>query len=127
MIKQLIKNLVRWALQGEIQKLNLQLKQAAQTNDTLNQTNDTLSRYIRELHKTLEGIDISIEVNEERYPSRSWAVISLQGKKTDFVKFVDLGDREVSEIAHFVEKYDRRYNVKVDASMFIGEFLRIKK
>lgn len=66
---------------------------------------------IREL---LGNIDVSVDVHHR---SGSWAVVSLQGGKTDYIKFIDLGSRDMMEIARFLRQYDRA-NVKIDASPF---------
>ena len=60
------------------------------------------------------NIDVSVDVHHR---SGSWAVVSLQGTKTDYIKFIDLGNRDMMEIARFLRQYDRA-NVKLDASPF---------
>ena len=66
------------------------------------------------IRKLLGNIDVSVDVHHR---SGSWAVVSLQGAKTDYIKFIDLGNREMMDIAHFLRQYDRK-NVKIDASPF---------
>lgn len=66
------------------------------------------------IRKLLGDIDVSVDVHHR---SGSWAVVSLQGGKTDYIKFIDLGDRDIMDIAHFLRQYDRK-NVKIDASPF---------
>lgn len=66
------------------------------------------------IRKLLGDIDVSVDVHHR---SGSWAVVSLQGEKTDYIKFIDLGDRDIMDIAHFLRQYDRK-NVKIDASPF---------
>lgn len=66
------------------------------------------------IRKLLGNIDVSVDVH---HLSGSWAVVSLQGGKTDYIKFIDLGDRDIMDIAHFLRQYDRK-NVKIDASPF---------
>ena len=66
------------------------------------------------IRKLLGNIDVSVDVHHR---SGSWAVVSLQGGKTDFIKFIDLGNRDMMDIAHFLRQYDRK-NVKIDASPF---------
>lgn len=66
------------------------------------------------IRKLLGNIDVSVDVHHH---SGSWAVVSLQGGKTDYIKFIDLGSRDMMEIAHFLRQYDRK-NVKIDASPF---------
>ena len=66
------------------------------------------------IRKLLGNIDVSVDVHHR---SGSWAVVSLHGGKTDFIKFIDLGNRDMMDIAHFLRQYDRK-NVKIDASPF---------
>lgn len=66
------------------------------------------------IRKLLGNIDVSVDVHHH---SGSWAVVSLQGGKTDYIKFIDLGSRDMMDIAHFLRQYDRA-NVKIDASPF---------
>lgn len=66
------------------------------------------------IQKLMGNIDVSVDVHHR---SGSWAVVSLQGAKTDYIKFVDLGNRDMMEIARFLRQYDRA-NVKIDASPF---------
>lgn len=66
------------------------------------------------IRKLLGNIDVSVDVHHR---SGSWAIVSLQGSKTDYIKFIDLGSRDMMEIARFLRQYDRA-NVKIDASPF---------
>jgi hypothetical protein len=66
------------------------------------------------IRKLMGNIDVSVDV---QHRSGSWAVVSLQGAKTDYIKFIDLGSRDMMEIARFLRQYDRA-NVKIDASPF---------
>lgn len=66
------------------------------------------------IRQLLGNIDVSVDVHQR---SGSWAVVSLQGTKTDYIKFIDLGNRDMMEIARFLRQYDRA-NVKLDASPF---------
>ena len=66
------------------------------------------------IKRLMGNIDVSVDVHHR---SGSWAVVSLQGGKTDYIKFIDLGDRDIMDIAHFLRQYDRK-NVKIDASPF---------
>lgn len=71
------------------------------------------------IRKLLGNIDVSVDVHQR---SGSWAVVSLQGGKTDFIKFVDLDERSLREISSFLRQYDRK-NVKIDANPFDRKML----
>lgn len=61
------------------------------------------------IRKLLGNIDVSVDVNHR---SGSWADCRIfQGGKTDYIKFIDLGSRDLMEIARFLRQYDRA-NVK---------------
>ena len=70
------------------------------------------------IRKLLGNIDVSVDVHH----SSSWAVVSLQGGKTDYIKFVDLDQRSIREIAFFLRQFDRQ-NVKIDAKPFDRKML----
>lgn len=62
----------------------------------------------KRINQLIGNIDVSVDVHQR---SGSWAVISLQGQKTDYIKFVDLDQRSLKEISHFLRQFDRQ-NVK---------------
>lgn len=71
------------------------------------------------IRKLLGNIDVSVDVHHH---SGSWAVVSLQGGKTDYIKFVDLDQRNIREISAFLRQFDRQ-NVKIDANPFDRKML----
>lgn len=101
----MIRKLFNWAFKAEITKLNEQSQN---------------------IDKLLQGLDVSVDVHEYR-PFESWAVISLQGQKTDYLKFIDLRDAEIHDIARFLRRYEGAANIKIDASPQASRFLRVPK
>jgi hypothetical protein len=78
----------------------------------------------REMRKMYDTLDISVDVHDPSYTkARSWAVLSLQGDKSTMVKFVDLGDNDIHEIAAFLRKFEKDRGIKVDASPSATGFL----
>lgn len=71
------------------------------------------------IRQLLGNIDVSVDVHQR---SGSWAVVSLQGGKTDYIKFVDLDQRSIREIAFFLRQFDRNH-VKIDATPFDRQML----
>lgn len=71
------------------------------------------------IRQLLGNIDVSVDVHQR---SGSWAVVSLQGGKTDYIKFVDLDQRSIREIAFFLQQFDRNH-VKIDAHPFDRQML----
>lgn len=51
----------------------------------------------------------------------SWAVISIQGRKRDYIRFIDLSEKDLMEIGRFLKQFERRgrQNFCVDAPHFI--------
>ena len=54
--------------------------------------------------------------------SKSWAVLSIAGKKgkPSYVKFIDLGETDIKLIADFLKQFERK---NIDASPMATEFL----
>lgn len=73
----------------------------------------------KRINQLIGNIDVSVDVHQR---SGSWAVISLQGQKADYIKFVDLDQRSLKEISHFLRQFDRQ-NVKIDANPFDRQML----
>lgn len=73
----------------------------------------------KRINQLIGNIDVSIDVHQR---SGSWAVVSLQGGKTDYIKFVDLDERSLREISSFLRQFDRQ-NVKIDANPFDRKML----
>jgi hypothetical protein len=96
---------------------------------TANKKIAELSEQQRRIDVVFEHMDVSVDVDVNQYGkySRSWAVISLQGLKTDYVKFVDLSDRDIYAIQKFLRQFDTSMNTKIDATPTASTFLRITK
>lgn len=84
---------------------------------------ERLNKDVEKARNLLRNVDVSVDVH--RYSS-SWAVISLQGQKTDYVKFIDLKDKDLRDIGRFLSQYDRR---KIDINpgdrQLLNDFFRI--
>jgi hypothetical protein len=104
-MKKLLRIFFCWLFAEELKKLDRTVK-----------SYETEEKRIRNL---LGNIDVSVDFH--RY-SRSWAVISIQGQKTDYIKFVDLGESEIRAIQNFLRNFDRS---KVDCSPMESKFFKI--
>lgn len=113
----LIKKAFNWFFKAELDKLNSEITTA---NYTLNK----LKQQQEKFEELLMGIDVSVDVHDYKY-SPSWAVISLQGKHTDYIKFVDLGDSDIREISKFLRNFEKDANIKIDAYPTTSDFLKI--
>lgn len=75
----------------------------------------------QKLDQLFDNMDVSVDFHEY---SKSWAVVSIQGEKTDYIKFVDLGKSDIREIGDFLSKFDRS---KVDANPSQSLFLKSER
>jgi hypothetical protein len=118
-MKKLIRKIFRFALKEEIDRLNLKEKE-------LDKRIEDAKIHLSQIREVLGNIDVSVDVHEYSKYSPSWAVISLQGRKADFIKFIELGDSSIHEIAQFLRRFERNHNIKVDASPRASQFLKFK-
>lgn len=112
-MKKLIRKIFEWIFAKQLNELQ----------STLNLT----KKYHSELKQMLGGIDISVDVCESKYQySPSWAVISIQGERADYLKFMNLGNRQAREIMSFLRQYERYANIKIDASPQTSTFMKME-
>lgn len=102
-----MKKIFRWIFSEEIAQLQDAIKRYDQAE--------------RKLKNVIGNIDISVDVHQY---SKSWACISIQGQKDDFIKFIDLGEADIRQIASFLRHFDRD---KIDAYPGISNFIRMEK
>ena len=113
-MKKLLRKLFFYLFKEDFERMNKlesDLKGLIHRQQWATQEAEARAERIRQL---MGNIDVSVDVHHR---SGSWAVVSLQGSKTDYIKFIDLGSRDMMEIARFLRQYDRA-NVKIDASPF---------
>lgn len=108
-MKKYIKRLFDWVFEDELKILKGKI---ASTDKAI----ERLNVYEHNLKKVLQSIDVSVDVHESRHFSDSWAVVSIQGKRSDFIKFVNLREHDAVEIERFLRNFDRDTKVKIDAS-----------
>ena len=127
---------VNWLLKDQHTYVNEIIRLRQEYLRLVKESSDDFSRNGKELHKIrdqhvnlhAEQVDflhqfdqifgkmkVSVDIHER---SPSWAVISLQGERADYVQFVDLGQRDVRDIQHFLRRFDRK-NVAIDAPIHI--------
>lgn len=117
-----IRKIFYWIFKAELHKLESKI---TETNEML----AMLSARKRAFDEVLSNIDVSVDVHEYHHDySPSWAVISLQGKKSDYIKFIDLGPSDIREIGAFLRQFERRnISTKVDATPIASSFLKVAK
>lgn len=116
----MIRKFFKWLFKAELNQLESRILEAkAATNK--------VEMMERHFNKMLSNIDVSVDVHEHHRYARSWAVISLQGSRTDYLKFIDLGDSDIRHIAQFLRQFERGSNIKIDASPSATGFLRMPR
>lgn len=117
----MIRKLLEFIFKSHLEELNNKSKEM---QSIINQCREHESR----IKDMVNNIDVSVDVHEfdHRY-SPSWAVISLQGHKADYIKFVNLGDADIHNIGLFLRRYERSRNIKVDATPQTSKFLRVRR
>lgn len=119
-IKTKIRQFFLWIFLEDRKNLESAIQDMWTVKRNLEINNEQLKEYNKKFENMFENIDVSVD---HHYHERSWAVISLQGNKSDYIKFVDLGDRDIMEIAQFLSRYDRR---KIDASPEVSNLIKIE-
>lgn len=86
---------------------------------------ENCQRLEKQLKDTVGSIQVATDIHLK---STSWAVICLQGEKADFIKFVDLDQRSIEDIAHYLRQFER-HNVVADMPYCVpkNEFFRIDR
>ncbi len=114
----MLKRIFNWIFAAQLKELQDKTENCKSLIAHLEIQSKKLEKNNNKLMNLLGNFDVSVDVHQY---SPSWAIISLQGKKTDYVKFVDLGDIQVAEIARFISKYERN---KVDATPQMRGFIK---
>lgn len=117
MIRLVIGLLFKFLFRSELKEINNKMERLLRLEEDL----EIKMQKLEALH--LE-INASVDVHQYK-ASKSWAVISLQGRKADFVKFIDLGDSEIYAISKFLRQYERGL-ITIDAAPSVSHFLRFQ-
>lgn len=118
-MKKLLRKLFFWLFKEDFQAMEKKCKDLdglIHRQKCATQKAEVRAERIKQL---IGNIDVSVDVHHR---AGSWAVVSLQGGKTDYIKFVDLDERSLREISSFLRQYDRQ-NVKIDANPFDRKML----
>ena len=112
----MIKKIFKWVFKKELLELQEQIQKSKDA--TVNYESQQ-----KKIKNLLGNIEVSVDMHQY---APSWAVISIQGEKTDYIKFVDLGRRDIQQIQDFLSRFDRDM-VKVDTPPSIAKFFKIPK
>ena len=111
-IKRKFKGFFEWAFSDELsnmrttceqqQRATLQMKHEV---DDLRILQNAVNAYKKKLESMLGGISISANIPRK---GENWAVISIQGEKIDYVKFIALPKNDMIAISKFLAQFDQR-------------------
>ncbi len=113
-MKKIITTVFAWVFRSEMQKLHTLISECERERKALNTA-------LNKVENLLGNIDVSVDVH---HYAPSWAVISIQGQRADYIKFVELGDKDIRYIQDFLHQFERR---KVDCSPMERHFFRRNK
>jgi len=118
--KKMIRKFFKWLFQSELRELNIQTKIVKENNLKFNS-------YEKTFKEVLSHIDVSVDVHDQKFDryARSWAVVSLQGQKADYIKFIDLGNEDMRHIQLFLRQFERSNNIKIDARPDASKWLKL--
>lgn len=99
----MIRKVFQWIFKEEIRRLQRRI----------NEVNKSEAKF----RTLLDNVDVGIDYG---YRGGSWAVVHLKGK-SDFIKFINLGDQDIREIGRFLRNFRTS---AIDASPRDTAFLR---
>jgi len=98
----MIRKLFNWIFKAELETLKRNISNAEKLTEELLIKKEKIDNL-------LGNIDISVD---HHLYAPSWAVISIQGKESDYIKFIELGEKDIRDLQLFLQRYDRK---KVDS------------
>ena len=118
-IKSLFHTLFSWVFSEEVELMNATIRKTNEIRLVAEYQKKQMDAMVKKLEGTVGSIDVSIDV-DDRQRSSSWAVVSVQGQR-NFIKFVDLGNRDAEQIRRFLRNFEHQ---NIDAPPMATKFLR---
>lgn len=119
-MRKIIKRFLAWCFREELSHYNKVMTQydlekvlVQQAITQLQKERVLLHNELERVQNVLSNFDVSVDVH---HYGASWAVVSLQGNKYNYLKFIDLGDKDFRDISCFLSQFDRRNHIKIDCS-----------
>lgn len=132
-IKQRFKGFFEWAFSDELSSMRTTCEQQQKTTlqmkheiEELHILQNTVNVYKKKLESMLGGISVSANIPRK---GENWAVISIQGERIDYVKFIALPKNDMIAISKFLAQFDQRAleTNPVNYDLVNGKILEIKK
>lgn len=122
----MIKALFRWIFKDQfkaIEQLTTTLEQEIKANRSKSsELEQQVKHQLTQLHRILGTTDISVDYSVNVY-NKNWAVISIQGERSDFIRFIDLDRKDIEEINRYLKHFDIK-NRKIDAAPYIVDHIK---
>lgn len=145
-MKRMLRKFFRWICEAEINELENEIDRTRNVYDRAYKDMifiKNLSKELSDLAKKavqntqeahfdlikivnlLQGIQCDVDINDK---TSSWGVISLQGKSRCYLKFIDLKDKDLNEIAQFLKGYEK-HNIDADPTtrLFMNKMIKCDK
>lgn len=116
-MKKLIKRFFMWLFKDELDDLVAKKELVEKEVEKINEASEEYLQMSHKIECLLDNLDVSVDVHQY---ARNWAVVSLQGDRTDYIKFIDLGRTDAKEIIQFLNRFDR--NIKIDSAPSISPY-----
>jgi hypothetical protein len=116
-MKILIKKFFIWLFKEELNEIN-------HINSETKKQLKEFKRINIAMERIMKSMDVGLNVEYAPKYSKSWCVFSIQGEKEDFIKFMDLGDKELIELRKIIKQFEGT-NIKIDAIPQTSRFLKI--
>lgn len=111
-IKRKFKGFFEWAFSDELSNMRTTCKQQQKTTQQMQKEiedlrilQNQLTVYKKKMETLLGSISISTNLPKKAV---NWAVISIQGEKIDYVKFIALPKNDMIAISQFLAQFDQR-------------------
>ena len=108
-IKKRFKGFLEWAFSEEFDNMRITCKQQQRTTtqmqkeiEDLRILQNQLGIYEKKLKSLLGSISVSANLPKK---AENWAVISIQGEKIDYVKFIALPKNDMIAISRFLAQF----------------------
>jgi len=113
--------LIGWLFKPEMEQIENTLKKIDETAAKIVELKHEHEESLKLSKNLFENIGVGVDVHQY---SPSWAVVCIQGKGTDFVKFCHLSQRDAHSIRQFISQFDRtRTNVDLPMGTRKSQFL----
>jgi len=118
----MIKKLFRWIFATEIKSLETTVAICENQTRLANEAISTVKAQEARIKAVFGNIECSMDTHIKY--GKNWAVISIEGQETDYIKFVSFPKENLKQLQDFLSNFDRS---KIDAAPNTTGFIRIER